>query len=340
MQITTVGLDLAKLVFQVHGVDAQGRTVLTKQLKREQLTAFFAQLPPCLVGMEACASAHHWARVLRDLGHDVRLIAAQFVKPYVKSNKNDAADAQAICEAVSRPSMRFVAIKSIEQQTVLSMHRAREGFVKARTAMGNQIRGLLAEFGIILPVGLANIRPRVPALLEAAADRLPAALTYLITQLVEHLTLLDERVKDLERQITSWHRHDELSQRLAQIPGIGPMTASALIATVGNPALFKNGRQMAAWIGLVPRQHSSGGKPTLLGISKRGDSYLRRLLTLGAQSALIRSRRPGASPSWAGQLLQRRHVNVVATALANKNARIAWALMTKSEPYDPNYLPT
>ncbi|SAI74247.1 Transposase IS116/IS110/IS902 family [Bordetella ansorpii] len=335
MKITAIGLDLAKQVFQVHGVDESGKPVIRKRLKRDQLTAFFAQLPPCLVGMEACASAHHWARVLRDLGHEVRLISPQFVKPYVKSNKNDANDAEAICEAVGRPSMRFVAIKSIDQQTVLSMHRAREGFVKARTATGNQIRGLLAEFGLILPAGLSNLGPRVPALLEQAADRVGPALIQLIDQLMDHLKLLDARVKELEKMIANWHRHDPVSQRLAQIPGIGPITASALVASVADPRLFKNGRHMAAWIGLVPRQHSSGGKSTLLGLSKRGDGYLRRLLLLGAQSVLMRVRQPGAAPSWAGQLLQRRHVNVVAAALANKNARIAWALMARPQDYVP-----
>ena len=337
MKITTIGLDLAKSVFQVHGVNAQGHTVLTRQLRREQLSAFFAKLPPCLIGMEACASAHHWARLLRDQGHDVRLIAAQFVKPYVKSNKNDAADAQAICEAVTRPSMRFVAIKSVEQQAVLSLHRAREGFVKARSAAANQIRGLLAEFGLILPQGIAHVTRRVPALLESALARLPGPFVELIRTLVEHLRALDTQVQALERAIVHGHRANPVSQRLAQLPGIGPITASALAASVGDPRLFKNGRQLAAWLGLVPRQHSSGGKATLLGISKRGDGYLRKLLLLGAQSVLIRARAQADRTTWLGQLLVRRPLNVVAIALANKNARIAWALMAHDTPYDPGH---
>lgn len=337
MKITTIGLDLAKLVFQVHGVNAQGHTVLTRQLRREQVSVFFAKLAPCRIGMEACASSHHWARLLRDQGHDVRLIAPQFVKPYVKSNKNDANDAQAICEAVGRPSMRFVAIKTVEQQSVLSMHRAREGFVKQRSATANQIRGLLAEFGLILPQGIAHVTQRVPALLEPALERLPGLFIELIRTLVEHLRRLDEHVKTMEREIVRWHRADPVSKRLEQIPGIGPITASALSASVGDPRLFKNGRQLAAWLGLVPRQHSSGGKPTLLGISKRGDGYLRKLLLLGAQSVLIRTRAQVNQPTWLGQLLRRRPVNVVATALANKNARIAWALMVRDTPYDPGY---
>ncbi|GAB2916830.1 IS110 family transposase [Paralcaligenes sp. KSB-10] len=337
MKITTIGLDLAKSVFQVHGVNAQGHTVLTRQLRREQLSAFFAKLTPCLIGMEACASAHHWARLLRDQGHDVRLIAAQFVKPYVKSNKNDAADAQAICEAVTRPSMRFVAIKSVEQQAVLSLHRAREGFVKARSAAANQIRGLLAEFGLILPQGIAHVTRRVPALLESALARLPGPFVELIRTLVEHLRALDTQVQALERSIVHGHRANPVSQRLAQLPGIGPITASALAASVGDPRLFKNGRQLAAWLGLVPRQHSSGGKATLLGISKRGDGYLRKLLLLGAQSVLIRARAQADRTTWLGQLLVRRPLNVVAIALANKNARIAWALMAYDTPYDPGH---
>lgn len=338
MKITTVGIDLAKLVFQVHGVDAQGHTTLTKQLRREQVSAFFANLPPCLIGMESCASSHHWARLLRAQGHDVRLIAPQFVKPYVKSNKNDAADAQAICEAVGRPCMRFVAIKTISQQAVLSLHRAREGFVKARSATANQIRGLLGEFGLVLPQGIHMVSKRVPELIEPMLDQLPGPFIELIRMLVDHLHALDAHVKTLERSIVQWHRADPVSARLAQIPGVGPITASALTASVGDPRLFKNGRQLAAWLGLVPRQHSSGGKPTLLGISKRGDRYLRKLLVLGAHTVLNRLRTQGDTDAWAARVRQRRHVNITAVALANKNARIAWALMMGTEPYQPNHL--
>lgn len=338
MKITTIGIDLAKLVFQVHGVDAQGHTVLAKQLRRDQVSAFFANLPPCLIGMEACASSHHWARLLRVQGHDVRLIAPQFVRPYVKSNKNDVADAQAICEAVGRPSMRFVAIKTVSQQAVLSIHRAREGFVKARSATANQIRGLLGEFGLILPQGITMVNKHVPELIEPVLDQLPGPFIELIRMLVDHLHALDAHVKHCERCIMLWHQTDPVSMRLAQIPGIGPITASALTASVGDPRLFKNGRQLAAWLGLVPRQHSSGGKPTLLGISKRGDRYVRKLLVLGAHTVLNRLRIQGDPDVWAVRLRQRRHVNITAVALANKHARIAWALMMGTEPYQPGHV--
>jgi transposase len=323
MQITTIGLDLAKQVFQAHGVDARGHTVLVKQIRRDQMPTFFANLPPCRVGMESCAGAHYWGRELTRLGHDVRLMAPQFVKPYVKSNKNDAADAQAICEAVGRPTMRYVAIKSVEQQAILSVHRARDGLVRARSALANQIRGLLAEFGLVMPIGVSTLRQRTPTLLDEARDRLPPPFVHLIEELLAHMGEQDRHIQAFERQIMQWHRTNPISLKLAQIPGIGPITASALVASVGDARLFKNGRQMAAWLGLVPRQHSSGGKPTLLGISKRGDGYLRKLLLLGAHSALLRIRKFGDGQSWANRLLRRRPVNVVATAVANKNARIA-----------------
>jgi len=340
MEITTIGVDLAKNVFQVHGVDLRGKTVLRKQLRREQMVEFFAKLSPCLVGMEACGSAHHWARVLQGQGHTVRVIASQFVKPYVKSNKNDAADAEAICEAVARPAMRFVPVKSVEQQAVLAVHRARQGFVKARTAQANQIRGLLAEFGLVIPRGLWHIRQRVPALLERAADALPLALRHLIERLLTHLRELDRQVAELEVQIQAWHRSSELSRRLEQIPGIGPLTASALVASIADARSFDSGRQLAAWLGLVPRQSSSGGKPLLLGMSKRGDVYLRTLLIHGARSAILAAQRKvGATNTWLAQLLQRRHPNVAAVALANKNARTVWALLAHDREFRPDYRP-
>src|SRR5688500_10801482 len=260
MKITTVGIDLAKNLFQVHAVDGRDRAVLRKQLRRDQMARFFANLPPCLIGMEACASAHHWARTLQKFGHTVRLMAPQFVKPYVKTNKNDVADAEAICEAVGRPNMRFVPIKSIEQQAILSVHRVRQGFVKARTAQANQIRGLLGEFGLIIPQGISHIGERVPALLEDASNELPPALRQLIEHLTAHLKELDRQVKEFERQIIAWHRSSELSQRLEKIPGIGPLAASALVASIADAHSFDNGRQVSAWLGLVPRQCSSGGK--------------------------------------------------------------------------------
>jgi transposase len=277
MKITTVGIDLAKHVFQVHGIDERGKTVLRKQLRRAQVAVFFGNLPPCLIGMEACASAHYWGRTLQHYGHSVRLMASQFVKPYVKTNKNDAADAEAICEAVGRPNMRFVPIKSIEQQAILSVHRVRQGFVKARTAQANQIRGLLGEFGLIIPQGICNVAKRVPELLEDAANELPVPFRQLIDRLTEHLKELDRQVKDFEKQIIAWHRSCELSRKLENIPGIGPLAASALVASIADANSFDNGRQVSAWLGLVPRQHSSGGKSTLLGMSKRGNPYLRTL---------------------------------------------------------------
>jgi transposase len=279
MKITTIGIDLAKIVFQIHGVDGRGKVAVRKQLKRAEMSSYFANLEPCLIGMEACGSAHHWARKLEGYGHTVKLMAPQFVKPYVKTNKNDMADAEAICEAVSRPNMRFVAIKSVEQQAILSVHRARQGFVRARTAQGNQIRGLLAEFGIIIPQGIGAIAKRVPEILEDGENGLPGTMRNLLERLTENLKEMDRQVKELEAQIQQWHRDNAASRKLAEIPGLGPITASAIVATVGDAREFKNGRQLAAWMGLVPKQNSSGGKQTLLGISKRGDTYLRTLIT-------------------------------------------------------------
>ncbi|WP_050452155.1 IS110 family transposase [Candidatus Burkholderia verschuerenii] len=310
----------------------------TKQLRREQVMAFFANLPACLIGMEACGSAHHWARKLQALGHTVRLMAPQFVKPYVKSNKNDAADAQAICEAVTRPTMRFVPIKNIEQQTVLSLHRVRQGFIKARTAQANQIRGLLGEYGLVVPRGIAYIALRVPDLIEDATNDLPGAFRQLIQRLLEHLSLLDRQVSEIEIQIKAWHRDDKISRRLEQVPGIGPITASALAATVGDAKNFDNGRQLAAWLGLVPRQHSTGGKAKLLGMSKRGDAYLRTLLIHGARSVIYRATQRNDPDSWLVRLTTRRNANVAAVAQANKTARIVWALLVHNRQFRSGYM--
>ncbi len=339
MNITTIGIDLAKNVVQVHAVDPRGKTLLRKQLKRGQVSQFFVNLPPCLIGMEACASAHHWGRVLEGFGHTVRLMAPQFVKPYVKTNKNDVADAEAICEAVTRPNMRFVPIKSVEQQSVLSLHRVRQGFVKARTAQANQIRGLLGEMGLVIPKGIRFIAQRVPALLEDASNELPLAFRQLIERLTCHLTVLDAQVDAIHEEIVAWNRDCELSQKLQKIPGIGPLSATALVATIADARSFKNGRQMSAWLGLVPRQKSSGGKPTLLGISKRGDAYLRTLLIHGARAAIraAKCRIKGHENSWLAKLLDRRHANIAAVALANKNARTAWALLAHGREFDPSY---
>lgn len=337
MEITTIGLDLAKNVFQVHGVNERGKAVLRKQLKRDQVAPFFANLRPCLVGIEACASAHHWARKLQALGHTVRLMAPQFVKPYVKSNKNDAADAEAICEAVSRPSMRFVPIKNVEQQSVLSLHRVRQGFVRARTAQANQIRGLLGEFGLVVPQGIAYIAQRVPALIEDAENQLPGTFRLLIQRLLDHLKALQEQVDAIEVQIKAWHRASEASQRIEKVPGIGPLTASALVASVGDAKNFDNGRQFAAWLGVVPRQHSSGGKPTLLGMSKRGDAYLRTMLIHGARSVIYRATQRADADSWLVKLTTRRNKNVAAVAMANKTARTVWALLAHGREFEAGY---
>ena len=336
MKFTTIGIDLAKQVFQVHGVDDLGKAVCRKQLKRAQVVPFFANLPVCLIGMEACGGAHHWARKLQSFGHTVKLMAPQYVKPYVKTNKNDAADAEAICEAVGRANMRFVGIKNVEQQAILAVHRARQGFVKARTAQANQIRGLLAEFGLVLPVGISHIAKRLPEILEDGENGLPGVFRQLVARLHEHLKELDQQVLELERQIQHWHKESVASQRLAAIPGIGPLSASALVATVGNGHSFTGGRQMAACLGIVPRQASTGGKTTLLGISKRGDSYLRTLLIHGARSVVQQvARHPERADPWLRQLLSRRPKNVVAVALANKNARVAWALLSQEQDYRP-----
>jgi transposase len=338
MKITTIGIDLAKNVFQVHGVDERGKTVLCKQLRRTQVAVFFGNLPPCVIGMEACASAHYWGRTLSRFGHTVRLMASQFVKPYVKTNKNDVADAEAICEAVGRANMRFVPIKSIEQQAILSVHRVRQGFVKARTAQANQIRGLLGEFGLVIPQGIINVTKRVPELLEDASNELPVPFRHLIERLTQHLKELDRQVKEFEKEIIAWHRGSELSRKLEDIPGIGPLAASALVASIADPHSFDNGRQVSAWLGLVPRQHSSGGKPTLQGMSKRGDAYLRTLLIHGARSAILAAQRKVDNTNgWLTNLLTRRHPNIAAVALANKNVRTVWALLAHGREFKADY---
>lgn len=336
MNIKRVGIDLAKQVFQVHGVDAQEKTVLRKQLRRNQLLSFFATLTPCLIGMEACGGAHYWARELQKQGHTVKLMAPQFVKPYVKSNKNDANDAEAICEAVARPTMRFVAIKSIAQQDIQAMHRIRSEQVKQRTAKVNQIRGLLAEYGIIVGQRVDVLRHALPQLLEDAEQGLTADFRVLLADLNQDLVRLDERVDVLDKQIRTLANSHPGAKRLQQIPGIGPIIATALICAIGDGRQFKRGRDMAAWLGLTPRQHSSGGKERLLGISKRGDAYLRTLLSHGARSVLyVAGRKEDPRSRWLQSLCSRRHKNIAAVALANKNARIAWALLSKDRDYLP-----
>lgn len=330
MQVTTIGLDLAKHVFQVHGVDAVGNIVLKRRLRRSQMITFFAGLAPCLIGMEACATAHFWARELKALGHDVRLMPAQYVKAYVKRGKNDAADAAAICEAVSRPSMRFVSVKSEAQQAALMLHRARDLLMRQRTQLINAVRGHLAEFGIIEAQGAWNL-PRVLAHLEAEGE-FPEAARQVLRLLAVQLDEAESRLNALDDQIAAWHKVNPVSQRLATIPGIGPLVATAITATVADAGAFRSGREFAAWIGLVPRQRSTGGKQRLGRISREGDRYIRRLLITGAQAVLLRSK-AAQSNSWVQGLLAKRPRLVVAVALANKTARIAWAVMTKGQTY-------
>ena len=339
MKITTIGIDLAKNVFQVHGVDGRGKAVLRRQLKRKDVVKFFANLEPCLIGMEACGSAHYWARKLSEFGHTVRLMAPQFVKPYVKTNKSDRNDAEAICEAVGRPNMCFVPVKTAEAQAVLALHRARQGFVKARTAQANQIRGLLAEFGIVIPQGIGHIAKRLPEILEDGENGLPGMMRQLVRALGEQLKGVDNQVEEMERQIKLWHRDSEPSRTLEAIAGIGPITASAYVASVGDAKSFKNARQVPAWLGMVPRHEGTGGKVKMGRISKRGDVYLRTLLIHGAR-AVIRQveRKPDQADGWLKKLLARRNKNVAAVALAAKNARIAWALLAHERTYQSDYV--
>ncbi|HYN00014.1 MAG TPA: IS110 family transposase [Aestuariivirgaceae bacterium] len=339
MKITTIGVDLAKAVLQVHGVDKHGKVGLRKQLKRKDVVSFFANLEPCLIGMEACGSAHYWARKLSALGHTVRLMAPQFVKPYVKTNKSDRNDAEAICEAVGRPNMRLVPVKTAPMQAVLALHRARQGFVKARTAQANQIRGLLAEFGIVIPKGIVHIGKRLPEILEDGENGLPGMMRELLQRLGEHLKDMDRQVAELEHQIKLWHRESEPSRKLEAIAGIGPITASAFVATVGDAKSFKNARQVPAWLGRVPRHDGSGGQVTLGGISKRGDVYLRTMLIHGARAVIAQiERKPDQADEWLKKLLARRNKNVAAVALAAKNARIAWALLAHERCFEPDYI--
>ncbi len=333
-EITTIGLDLAKYVFQVHGVDAQGAVVLRKQLRRGQVLALFSRLPRCVVGMEACATAHYWARELGALGHEVRLMPAQYVKAYIKRNKNDAADAEAICEAVSRPTMRFVPVKTAEQQGAVLLHRGRERLVRQRTMLANALRAHLAEFGVVAPQGLRNVAKLIAIVRDANDARLPALARQVLQVLALQIEQLEAAVSALEQELMAWHKSNAVSQRLATIPGIGPIIATAIAATVVEPSGFRSGREFAAWLGLVPRQNSTGGKPRLGGITKRGNRYLRRLLINGASANLLRSKATKADP-WVIGLRRRRPPLVVAVALANKTARIAWAVMLREREYQP-----
>ena len=336
MKITTIGLDIAKSIFHLYAVNKMGRYVMKKQLKRHQLRAYFARLEPCMIAMEACGGANYWAREMKRLGHEVKLIAPQYVKPYVKGNKNDYNDAEAIAEACQRPTMRFVPIKSIEQQDIQNLHRQRERIKKARTALVNQVRGLLAEYGIVINKGISAVRKGLPDILEDAGNGLTMRSRELFADLLEELRLLDERLKQSEQQIVASNGGNEVCQRLDEILGIGPIIASASYAAAGDGKDFVNGRHYSAWIGLVPGQHSTGGKPTLLGISKRGNVYLRTLYIHGARSVLRHSaNKTDRFSLWAQALLARRGHNKACVAVANKMARMAWVIMAKGESYRP-----
>jgi len=331
--ISTIGLDIAKSVFQVHGTNAAGEVVIRRQVKRAQVLKFFASLPPCLVGIEACASAHHWSRELQALGHRVKLMPPSYVKPYVKRQKNDTADAEAICEAVTRPTMRFVATKTTEQQSVLMLHRVRLLLVRHRTKLTNAIRAHMAEFGVVAPIGRQGVEKLLAVIDDGSDERIPILARRCLMALGEQLLLVKNQILDMDRRILVCHRSSEVSRRLAEMPGVGPLLATALVATIPDPRAFSSGRNLAAWIGLVPKQNSSGGKERLGGVTKQGNRYLRSLLTVGALAVIRYAERHGTKRPWILKLLARRSTKVAAVALANKMARMAWAIMAKDEPY-------
>jgi transposase len=335
MQVTTIGLDIAKNVFQVHGVDQEGKVALRKRLARGKVLAFFANLPRCVIGLEACGGAHHWARALTRLGHDARLMPPQYVKAYVKTNKHDAADAEACCEAVQRPGMRFAPVKSVDQQASLMLHRVRDQLIGQRTAMINAIRGHMAEFGMVAARRGAGLKDLSAIIADGDDARLPAMARALLGLQVEHLRAIEVRIAALDRRLVALTRTDPVCQQLRDVPGIGPVIATAFAATVPDATAFRSGRHLAAWLGLVPRQHASGGKERRLGISKRGDGYLRRQLIHGARALVWRSpgRAGGRLWSWINALRARRPFNVVVAAVANKLARILWAMLAHGETY-------
>ncbi len=331
---SVVGLDTAKNVFQLHGADRDGKLTFKKRLRRSQLTDFFANLPACIIGLEATQGAHHWARVLETFGHTVRLIAPQFVKPYLQSQKNDANDAAAICEAVSRPQMRFVPRKTIEQQDLQALHRIRSRLIGTRTQIGNQIRGLLAEYGIVLPQHPIQVRRALPQLMDEKEKRLSDFAKRLFSNLYEELQALDQRIAAMEAEVNQAFQQNPLCQRIAEVEGIGPITATAVVAAISNGNTFKNGRQFAAWLGLVPRQNSSGDKQRLSGITKRGDCYLRTLLVHGSRSVIYRAgKKDDPRSKWIAEKQKKLGTAKACVAVANKNARIIWALLAHDEPY-------
>jgi transposase len=338
MKTIRVGVDLAKNVFQVHGVDRDEKPVWKRKLKRDEWIKILLEKiePGCVIGMEACGGAHHWARVLQAKGYTVKLIAPQFVKPYVKSNKNDANDAEAICEAMSRPSMRFVSAKTVEQQDVQAVHRVRAGLMEQRIAKANQIRGLVSEYGLVAPIQISHLRAAIPDWLEDAENGLTGRFRRLLNGLWADLLSLDHRLKELDREIAEIAAADPVAQKLQQLRGVGPLTATALLATVGNASQFKNGRQMSVALGLTPRQSSSGGKEKLLGISKRGDPYVRSLLVHGARSVFrLAKGKDDRLSQWVMRIANAHHPNVAVVAMANKTVRIAWAMIRNGSDYQP-----
>ena len=332
-EVSTIGLDIAKSVFQVHGVDADGAVVIRKRIGRAKVLEFFAALPLCVVGIEACPSAHHWSRKLRALGHTVRLMPPSYVKAYLKRSKNDANDAAAICEAVTRPSMRFVPIKSEQQQSGLMLHRSRQLLVRQRTMLANAIRGHMAELGIISAKGRNGTAELLEVIANAADDCIPAVAQLSLDALARQYAAVAAEIRVVEKHIHAWHRSCEESQRLEEIPGIGPIVATALIAEVGDWKAFSSGRNLAAWIGLVPKQHSTGGKARLGGISKQGNRYLRWLLVAGSMAVIRYARQRGTKRLWLARIMERRPIKVAAVALANKIARMAWAMMVRGERF-------
>jgi transposase len=341
-QIVRLGIDLAKRVIQLHGVDARERVVLRRSVPADKLAELVVQLPPCLIAMEACSTAHHWARKLTALGHSVRLIAPQFVAPYRKggtSGKNDAADAEAICEAASRPTMRFVPVKNVHQQGIMTMHRMRQGWIEERTALINRVRGLLAEFGLTMPQRTAALQ-RIPEILEDASNEMPGAARVVLMAGWQHLGVINERIAELDREIRSHAKADESARRIMELPGVGALTASAVVAVIGDAREFKSSRQFAAWLGLTPSQNSSGGRVQLGRITKRGDGYVRMLLIMGARSALLTAPRRGDRISrWLVELHAKVGWRKALVALANKHARIIWNMLTKKEAFVVDHLP-
>ena len=332
-QIKVVGLDIAKSVFQVHGVDEGGEVVVRRRLKRSRVLPFFASIEPCRIGIEACATAHFWARELGALGHDVRLMPPAYVKPYVKRQKNDAADAEAICEAVSRPTMRFVPVKTVEQQSVMVLHRSRELLMGQRVRLSNAIRSHMAEYGLIAPVGRNGLQQLIEVLDDEGDTRVPSEARLCLKMLAAQLQLVNVQVLENDRQIRVSARSTEIGRRLMEIPGIGPVIASALVATVPDPHAFRCGRNLSAWIGLVPKQNSTGGKERLGSLTKQGNRYLRKMLVVGALAVIRYAQRNGTKRPWLVQLMERRTTKVAAVALANKTARIVWAIMVSGERY-------